>query len=146
MFGIHDMADLTESWKDHDSRFDQRHTDPSHCSLFVKFLEKMIFKARLADAREEFVHASPVHHLKEHRADLIPPFFIGHGTYDSVVPVSDSDLFVEALRKLEIDAHFHRVEGGHHGFCALPGFQSGVFASLVEQWLWNLHRRDMDTN
>jgi len=45
-----------------------------------------------------------------------PPFLIVHGEEDPVVPIGQSELLYEALKKAGVEAAFVRVKGGRHGF------------------------------
>jgi acetyl esterase/lipase len=60
----------------------------------IKFLERIVMKRRLADAREAFERVSPMSRVNAGA----PPFLVIHGTNDSLVPVAEARLFVELLR------------------------------------------------
>ena len=45
-----------------------------------------------------------------------PPIFIGHGEKDALVPISQSEVFYDMLKKAGVDAAFHIVKGQGHGF------------------------------
>lgn len=45
-----------------------------------------------------------------------PPFLLVHGTNDSVVPATESELFTEALKTAGRDASYVPIEGAGHGF------------------------------
>jgi acetyl esterase/lipase len=59
------------------------------------FLARVLFKSSLADARDVWEQASP---MSWARPDA-PPFFVVHGTNDSLVPVEQARSFVDMLRK-----------------------------------------------
>jgi acetyl esterase/lipase len=61
----------------------------------VALLQSTVMKASLADARELYEAASPLHRL---RADA-PPFLVLHGTKDSLVPVAVARAFVRAFEQ-----------------------------------------------
>jgi acetyl esterase/lipase len=61
---------------------------------FVMLLEKLVVKLKFATHRDVYVDASPIRQL---RADA-PPFFVLHGTDDSLIPVGEAQEFVEELR------------------------------------------------
>ena len=65
----------------------------------------------LARNGEVAVEASPITYVT---ADD-PPFLVAHGTQDPVVPFSQAERFVEALKKAKVDVTFIRMEGGGHG-------------------------------
>lgn len=52
-----------------------------------------------------------------------PPAFLVHSGADSVVPVSNSICFYEALRKNKISAEMHIYSKGEHGFLTAPSFE-----------------------
>ena len=60
----------------------------------LELLERRVFKRRLADEPEVFEDASPLYRVNPDA----PPFFVIHGTNDTLVPVADARAFVEALR------------------------------------------------
>jgi acetyl esterase/lipase len=45
-----------------------------------------------------------------------PPFLVMHGDKDMTVPLNQSQLLYEALKKAGIKVKFHTVKGGGHGF------------------------------
>ena len=45
-----------------------------------------------------------------------PPVFIGHGENDNLVPLSQSKVFYDALKKEGVEATLHIVKGQGHGF------------------------------
>lgn len=56
--------------------------------------------------------ASPVTHIGKG----LPPFLIVHGDKDNTVPLTQSELLHEALKKAGADVTLHVVKGGAHGF------------------------------
>jgi acetyl esterase/lipase len=61
----------------------------------VRFLERYVMKRRLADDPDAFERASPMSRI----GSDAPPFFVIHGTHDSLVPVASARHFVDLLRK-----------------------------------------------
>lgn len=61
--------------------------------------------------------ASPVYFVQKDA----PPFLIMHGDKDSVVPIQQSEVLVDALKKAGIETSFEIITGGGHGG---PGFSS----------------------
>lgn len=49
-----------------------------------------------------------------------PPTFIAHATTDTAVPVENSLMFVDALRKAKVPFELHLYEQGPHGFGLAP--------------------------
>jgi acetyl esterase/lipase len=44
-----------------------------------------------------------------------PPFLIVHGDKDPLVPINQSQLLFDALKKAGVSAHFHTIKGAGHG-------------------------------
>ncbi len=61
---------------------------------FLGILQRYIVKKRFADHRDVYLDASPITRV---RPDA-PPFFVLHGTDDSIIPVQEGRDFVEALK------------------------------------------------
>lgn len=77
------------------------------------------FSQKLDVARQ----ASPITYVD--RSD--PPFFIAHGDQDNLVPLSQSKVFYEALKKNGVDATLHVVKGAGHGFARQLGVEDLVY-------------------
>jgi acetyl esterase/lipase len=60
-----------------------------------KLLTRRVLKCSLADARDVWEQASPMTWVGPHA----PPFFIAHGTNDSLVPVEQARSFAQMLRE-----------------------------------------------
>jgi acetyl esterase/lipase len=60
----------------------------------IPFLERLVFKRPLSEAREAFDRASPMSRVHPDA----PPFLVVHGTHDTLVPVEQARLFVKILR------------------------------------------------
>jgi acetyl esterase/lipase len=69
--------------------------------------------------------ASPVSHVD--KSD--PPFLIVHGTEDRVVPLRQSQLLHDALRKAGVDSTLEMIEGGGHSLAG-PGVNAKIIAFL----------------
>ena len=67
----------------------------SYGSNLVRLLERMVIKTDLDSHRELYEEASPYYRLH----GGAPPFFVFHGTNDTLVPVENARRFVEALRE-----------------------------------------------
>ncbi len=63
------------------------------------------------DNKEKAVLASPVTHVSKESA----PFLIMHGDKDPLVPLSQSELLNEALKKVGVEVTLIRLEGAGHG-------------------------------
>ena len=62
--------------------------------------------------------ASPLFHVHAGA----PPFYVGHGTVDQMVPFSEAVAFTDALRKAGVLVEFFQAEGGKHTYWADPRF------------------------
>jgi acetyl esterase/lipase len=60
-----------------------------------RFLAERVFKSTLGENRSRWEQASPISHVGPHA----PPFFVLHGTNDSLVPIEQPRAFVDELRK-----------------------------------------------
>lgn len=58
--------------------------------------------------------ASPITHVTKDD----PPFLIVHGDADDIVPVSQADIFYNALRKAGVEVALIKVKNGNHGLTA----------------------------
>jgi dipeptidyl aminopeptidase/acylaminoacyl peptidase len=87
-----------------------------------------------ADARypEDYRAASP---LSRVGADA-PPFFVLHGTNDTLVPVADARAFVAALRKVSHQpVAYAEIKGAQHAFDIFPSVRSAHVVRGVERFL-----------
>ncbi len=64
------------------------------------------------EAPDLYKDASPMYHISRKSA----PFLVVHGTADPIVPVEQSDRFVEALKKAKVEVTYLRIEGVGHGW------------------------------
>jgi len=76
-------------------RYDWFTSDGSGRPEFIAILQRYIVKKRFREHRQVYLDASPI--TKVH-ADA-PPFFVLHGTDDSIIPVQEGRAFAEALEK-----------------------------------------------
>ena len=60
-----------------------------------------------------------------------PPFLMVHGDKDPTVPINQSQLLFEALKKSEVSTHFHTIHGAGHGG---PGFAGKDIDEMVGQF------------
>lgn len=86
----------------------------------VKMLEKMIVKKKLADDYAVFAEGSPT--LRVHAG--APPFFVVHGTNDTLVPVQVARRFVEALGEVTAaPLYYAELPRAQHGFDILASLR-----------------------
>jgi acetyl esterase/lipase len=77
-------------------RYDWYSTQDPGRAEFVEILERLVVKRKLSTHRSTYLDASPLRYV---RADA-PPFFVLHGTDDSLIPVVEAREFVEELRSV----------------------------------------------
>ena len=96
------------------------------------FLATRVFKSRLAEDRPRWEQASPISHVGPHA----PPFFVIHGTNDSLVPVQQARTFVDELRKESKEpVAYAEIPGAQHAFEILPSVRAHAVAYAVERFL-----------
>jgi acetyl esterase/lipase len=80
---------------------------------------------------EAYRRASP---LDQVRADA-PPFLVVHGSHDSLVPISESRYFAEALAAAGASVELVEVHGAQHAFDALGGVRTRALAAVILEFL-----------
>jgi len=96
------------------------------------FLEKRVFKSLVADDRPRWEQASTISHV----GPEAPPFFVLHGTNDSLVPVEQARTFVDELRKTSGNpVVYAELPLAQHAFDILPSVRAAHTARAVERFL-----------
>jgi len=117
LYAIFDLTDVAH-----------RHAPGFHPLL----IEPLVLKAFFEDEPERFEAASPIHRV---RPDA-PPFFVIHGSRDSMAPLDDARDFVAALREVsENPVRFTVVPGAHHSFDLLVSLRSLPVIEAIGDWL-----------
>ncbi len=102
------------------------------CNLMLPFLEMFVMQARMIDAPELFKAASPIAHV--HRD--APPFFVLHGRNDAVIPHTQAQAFVAALRRAGAATVAHaELPNAHHAFDTLATVRSQMVCDTVSDFL-----------
>ena len=97
-----------------------------------KFLARLVFKSSPTEDRERWDQASTISHV---RPDA-PPFFVLHGSADSLVPVEQARTFVDELRKESTSpVVYAELPGAQHAFEILPSVRAYAAAHAVERFL-----------
>lgn len=105
------------------------------------FIARDVLKADPVHEVERFRAASPID-LVSHEA---PPFLVVHGDADSLVPIAESEHFVDALREDSTSSvSFLAVPGATHAFDAVPSLRTQNVVSGVAAWLEDTARRRAD--
>lgn len=96
------------------------------------FLAQRVFKSTLADDRARWEQASTISHV----GPDAPPFFVLHGTNDSLIPVEQARTFVEELRKASSSpVAYAELPGAQHAFEIYPSVRAHAAAHAVERFL-----------
>jgi acetyl esterase/lipase len=96
------------------------------------FLRAGIMEKPYAQAQELYRQASPVHRVGPHA----PPFFVLHGTHDTLVPIEHARLLVGALRKGSKQAvAYAEVPGGEHAFDVFGSPRATASAEAAARFL-----------
>jgi acetyl esterase/lipase len=77
-------------------RYEWYTTEAPGRAQFIDVLEKLVVKQKFSTHRDIYLDASPLRYVN---ADA-PPFFVLHGTDDSLIPVVEAREFVEELRQV----------------------------------------------
>ncbi|GLZ11098.1 alpha/beta hydrolase [Actinomadura sp. NBRC 104425] len=101
-------------------------------------MQRMVLKKSFTEDTEAFVEASPIGHL---RPDA-PPFFIVHGSHDTLVPVAEARRFAQRLRETSRSpVVYAEMRGGQHAFDVFPSYRTARVVEAVERFLTGLHRQ-----
>lgn len=105
----------------------------------LDMFERRIFKVRYAEHPEVFEAASPLFRVHAEA----PPFFVIHGTNDTLIPASDAREFVAKLRAVSKAPVLHaELPYAQHAFDVLPSIRSAhAVASIVRFLDGARHRR-----
>jgi acetyl esterase/lipase len=111
----------------------------------LRLLERAVFRKTLSEAPEEFAAGSPVHRVQ---ADA-PPFFVIHGSHDSLVPVTEARRFVERLRTVsKAPVVYAELPGAQHAFDVFPSIRSAYVTRATERfadYVYSLHGEPADS-
>ncbi len=100
-YGPTDMSKIYEQAAP-DNRF-KRHPELSPIALLFGGLDK---------ATPQMLQlANPIHYISQNT----PPFLVMHGDHDDLVPIAQSQMLVDALKKQRIPCDFVVVKGAGHG-------------------------------
>jgi acetyl esterase/lipase len=108
-----------------------------HKDFLSRFLEPMVIKAFIADEPEKFADASPLDRV----GPDAPPFFVIHGTRDTLAPLEDAQLFVERLREAcDQPVVYAELHGAQHAFDLFHSVRSTPVFQSVERFLEGVRR------
>ena len=121
-YGVYDLTNRGGHWH------------PDTVRLFV---ERLVMQRKLADDPAPFAAYSPMDRV---RADA-PPFFVIHGSLDTLVPVEDAREFVRRLRDTsEAPVLYAEMQGAQHAFEIFPSYRAARVIEAVERFLHSVHR------
>jgi len=116
-YGVYDFTDRHGIWPDEGLR---------------RLLERRVLKVHLASARDAFEKASP---LSRVHPDA-PPFFVLHGTHDTLVPVEEARRFCAAFRyAARAPLVYAEIPGAQHAFEIFPSVRCALVIGGVERFL-----------
>ena len=109
-----------------------------HFEGMEKFLSRVVFKKRFAEDPTAYEKASP---LARVHPDA-PPFFVIHGTHDSLAPVSEARSFVARLQEVSKQpVAYAEIPGAQHAFEIFHSLRTRHVVAGVDRFLDAIHRR-----
>lgn len=90
--------------------------------------EARLIGGPVQEKKAEAARANPITYVTEDD----PPFLIMHGEDDATVPIGQSELLEERLKKADVPVTFVRIPGAGHGG---PGFNTPEVRKEVESFL-----------
>jgi acetyl esterase/lipase len=116
--------------------YDFTRTDNSMHPLMVPMVAKNVFKLSRTDIAEPFSVASPITHVSEDA----PPFFVLHGTNDSLIPVEQARSFTARLREVSRQpVVYAELPYAQHAFDIFGSARAAHAAVAVEQFLAEIY-------
>lgn len=123
IYGVYDFTNRTGSWEP---------------EWIPRFLEPWVMKAFYEDQPELFHDASPI----DQATPDAPPMLVVHGDRDTLAPVVDARVFVDAVRaesaKPVLYAELH---GAQHAFDSFSSFRTVAVIEAIERFLHWLHEQ-----
>jgi acetyl esterase/lipase len=105
-----------------------------------RFLERSVMKTKLRDDPEGWAKASPLDHITPDD----PPFFVLHGSNDTLVPVAEARHFVEKLRATSRQpVVYAELPGAQHAFDMFPSYRTAHIIRAIERyvdWIYSRYR------
>jgi acetyl esterase/lipase len=112
--------------------YDFTRSDNSVHPLMVPMVAKNVFKLSRTDIAEPFRVASPITHVSEDA----PPFFVLHGTSDSLIPVEQARSFTARLAAVSRQpVVYAELPCAQHAFDIFGSARAAHAAVAVEQFL-----------
>jgi acetyl esterase/lipase len=122
-YGVYDMTNRRGRWNK---------------NTVDKFFGPWVIGKKFAEDPDAFRKASPMDLV---RADA-PPFFVIHGSHDTLVPVEDARDFAELLRAVsDAPVLYAEMHGAEHAFDVMPSFRTARVIEGVERFLHSVHQQ-----
>lgn len=101
-------------------------------------LERMVMKKRLVDEPEAFRRASPMHRVHPDA----PPFFVLHGTHDSLISAAEGRHFAKRLHDCsKAPVAYAELPGAQHAFELFHSVRCDLAVEAVDRFLSWVHAR-----
>jgi acetyl esterase/lipase len=137
--GFEDVDTAVQACVPHYGVYDLTAESGSRASKdMLENLTSRFVMSRQASYPDDYRAASP---LSRVAADA-PPFFVIHGSNDTLVPVREADRFVDRLRAVSDNpVAYAKIGGAQHAFDIFPSIRSAHVVRGVERFLdWTLTR------
>ena len=122
-YGVYDMTNRHGRWNK---------------NTVDKFFGPWVIGKKFEEDPDAFRKASPMDLV---RADA-PPFFVIHGSHDTLVPVEDAREFSELLRAAsDSPVLYAEMHGAEHAFDVMPSFRTARVIEGVERFLHSVHQQ-----
>lgn len=111
-----------------------------HHGALEELLERRVLKGSREEIPEVWDHASPVSRVTEQA----PPFFVVHGSHDTLVPVGEARAFVRTLReKSRQPVAYAEIPYAQHAFELFPSVRTLHVVAGVGRFAAWLRSRDL---
>ena len=118
--------------------YDFTRTDDSMHPMMVPMVAKNVFKLSRTEISEPFRVASPITHVCEDA----PPFFVLHGTNDSLIPVEQARSFTTRLTEVSRQpVVYAELPYAQHAFDIFGSARAAHAAVAVEQFLAEIYAK-----
>jgi acetyl esterase/lipase len=123
--------------------YDFTRTDSAIHPLMAPTLAKYVFKLKRADISDAFRAASPITYVSA----SAPPFFVLHGTNDSLIPVEQARGFTARLGEVSRQpVVYAELPFAQHAFDIFGSARAAHAAVAVEQFLAEIYQRTTVTS
>ncbi len=114
------------------------HYDLQATSGMNRFIGKYVLKKDPIQNADAFRRASPMHRMNPDA----PPFFVIHGSHDSLASVEEARHFAQALQQVSKEpVCYAEIPGAQHAFEIFHGLRTSMVVQAVDRFLaWNYSR------